>query len=40
MENVAVKAKAGTKAMEKKARDIDRDLETEYNVEKARASLD
>jgi hypothetical protein len=34
------KVKAGAKAMGKKVSDPDRDLETEYNVEKAKEKLD
>jgi hypothetical protein len=39
VENAAEKAKAGANASEKKVRDPGRDLETEYNVEKAKERL-
>lgn len=40
MDNAADKVKAGAKAMGKKVTDPDRDLGTEYNVEKAKERLD
>ena len=39
-ENAGEKVKAGAKAMGKKVTDPDRDLETEYNVEKTKEKLD
>ena len=36
MDNAADKVKAGAKAMDKKVTDPDRDLGTEYNVQKAK----
>ena len=39
-ENARDKVKAGAKAMGKKVTDPDRDLETEYNVEKTKEKLD
>ena len=39
-ENAGDKVKAGAKAMGKKVTDPDRDLETEYNVEKTKEKLD
>ncbi len=38
--NAADKVKAGAKAMGKKVTDPDRDLGTEYNVQKAKEKLD
>ncbi|HEX6253456.1 MAG TPA: hypothetical protein VFZ55_04470 [Nitrososphaera sp.] len=40
MDNAADKVKAGAKAMGKKVTDPDRDLGTEYNVEKSKERLD
>jgi hypothetical protein len=40
VDNAVNKVKAGAKAMGKKVTDPDRDLGTEYNVEKARERLD
>jgi hypothetical protein len=40
MDNTADKVKAGAKAMDKKVTDPDRDLGTEYNVEKSKERLD
>jgi hypothetical protein len=40
MDNAADKMKAGAKAMGKKVTDPDRDLGTEYKVEKAKEKLD
>ena len=40
MEDAADKVKAGAKAVANKARDPDRDLETECRVEKAKEKLD
>lgn len=40
MDNAADKMKAGAKAMGKKVTDPDRDLGTEYNVEKAKERVD
>jgi hypothetical protein len=40
MDNAADKVKAGAKAMDKKVTDPDRDLGTEYNVEKSKERLD
>jgi hypothetical protein len=40
MEDAADKVKAGAKAMSKKVTDPDRDLETEYNVEKVKEKFD
>jgi hypothetical protein len=40
MDNAADKVKAGAKAMGKKVTDPDKDLGTEYNVEKAKERLD
>jgi hypothetical protein len=39
-DNAADKAKAGAKAMGKKVTDPDRDLGTEYNVQKSKETLD
>ena len=39
-ENTVDKVKAGAKAMGKKVTDPDRDLKTEYNVEKTKEKLD
>jgi hypothetical protein len=40
MDNAADKVKAGAKAMGKKVTDPDRDLGTEYSVEKSKERLD
>jgi hypothetical protein len=40
VEDAADKMKAGAKAIANKARDPDRDLETEYQVEKTKEKLD
>lgn len=40
MEDAADKVKAGAKAVANKVRDPDKDLETEYQVEKAKEKLD
>ncbi len=40
MDDAAEKVKAGAKAMGKKVSDPDRDLGTEYNVEKAKERID
>jgi hypothetical protein len=40
IDNTADKVKAAAKAMGKKVRDPDRDLGTEYNVQKAKEKLD
>lgn len=40
MDNAVDKVKAGAKAMGKKVTDPDRDLGTEYNVEKSKERLD
>ena len=39
-DNAPDKAKAGAKAMGKKVTDPDRDLGTEYNVQKSKETLD
>ena len=39
IDNAAEKVKAGAKAMGKKVTDPDRDLGTEYNVQKSKAKL-
>ena len=40
LDDAADKVKAGAKAMGKNVIDLDRDLETEYNVEKVREKLE
>ena len=40
MDNAVDKVKAGAKAMGKKVTDPDRDVGTEYNVEKSKERLD
>ncbi len=39
IDNAADKANAGAKAMGKKVTDLDRDLGTEYNLQKAKETL-